>query len=191
MPKQIEGIKRVGKGRQSGAGMVIFNRNCLGRGKPAALKGVHGGDGAFTLVELISVIAIIAILAAMAIPAYSSYILKTQIERAIVEIRLLDKEIAVFNQDKGCLPDALAEIGHGGLRDPWGYPYVYLRIEGGDIKGKGKLRRDKFMNPLNTDYDLYSVGPDGETTTNLNAKKSRDDVVRANSGGFTGVASDF
>jgi general secretion pathway protein G len=89
------------------------------------------------------------------------------------------------------LPDSLAVIGHGSLLDPWGHPYQYLKIAGGDVKGKGKLRRDRFLNPLNADYDLYSMGPDGDTKTNLNAKESRDDIVRANSGAFIGTASDF
>jgi len=89
------------------------------------------------------------------------------------------------------LPDSLAVLGYGSLLDPWGHPYQYLKIAGGDVKGKGKLRRDRFLNPLNADYDLYSMGPDGDTKTNLNAKESRDDIVRANSGAFIGAASDF
>jgi general secretion pathway protein G len=89
------------------------------------------------------------------------------------------------------LPDSLAVLGYGNLLDPWGHPYQYLKIAGGDVNGKGKLRRDRFLNPLNTDYDLYSLGPDGDSKTNLNAKESRDDIVRANSGAFIGVASDF
>ena len=45
--------------------------------------------------------------------------------------------------------------------------------------------------PLNSDFDLYSMGPDGQTATPLTAKASRDDIVRANNGGFIGVASDY
>jgi len=50
---------------------------------------------------------------------------------------------------------------------------------------------DKFMVPLNTDFDLYSVGPDGESAGPLSAKNSKDDVIRALNGGFVGLASNF
>ncbi|MHB8056413.1 MAG: prepilin-type N-terminal cleavage/methylation domain-containing protein [Desulfuromonadaceae bacterium] len=145
----------------------------------------------FTLVELLSVIAIIAILAAMAIPAYAAYVTKARIGRTIVEIRMLEKEITVHQTDKETLPETLGDIGFGALNDPWGTPYQYLRIADSGIKGKGKLRRDRAINPLNTDYDLYSMGPDGKTSTNLNAKDSLDDIVRARDGAFIDIAEKF
>ncbi len=42
--------------------------------------------------------------------------------------------------------------------------------------------------PINSTYDLYSMGKDGKTVVALTAKASRDDVVRANDGGFIGLA---
>ena len=57
--------------------------------------------------------------------------------------------------------------------------------------GKGKLRRDRNMNPINSDYDLYSMGKDGETSTQLNSTKGKDDIIRALNGEFVGLASDF
>ena len=56
------------------------------------------------------------------------------------------------------------------------------------VKGKGKLRKDKFLVPLNSDYDLYSMGPDGKSVPPLTAKASRDDILRANDGEFFGPA---
>lgn len=47
------------------------------------------------------------------------------------------------------------------------------------------------MNPLNSDFDLYSMGPDGKTATPLTAKASYDDIIRAVDGKFLGLASDF
>ena len=47
------------------------------------------------------------------------------------------------------------------------------------------------MVPLNTDYDLYSVGADGESSGPLSASKSKDDVIRALKGGYIGLASNF
>ena len=40
-------------------------------------------------------------------------------------------------------------------------------------------------------FTLYSMGQDGQSKTNLNAKESLDDIVRANNGSFIGLASDF
>ena len=45
--------------------------------------------------------------------------------------------------------------------------------------------------PLNTDFDLYSMGQDGASKGPLSAKASRDDVLRAGDGTFVGPAADF
>ena len=169
--------------------MAIDNNYC--RDRTMASVRPQRGKGGFTLVELISVVAIIAMLAAIAVPAYGVYITKARIGRTIVEIRMLEREIYVYRNEKDHLPEALGDIGFGALKDPWGNPYQYLRIADSGIKGKGKLRRDRAINPLNTDYDLYSMGPDGKTSTNLNAKDSLDDIVRARDGSFVDVAEKF
>lgn len=52
-------------------------------------------------------------------------------------------------------------------------------------------RRDRYMFPLNTDYDLFSLGPDSRTSVSLGEKVGLDDVIRANNGGFFGVAADY
>jgi general secretion pathway protein G len=52
-------------------------------------------------------------------------------------------------------------------------------------------RRDRFMFPLNDDYDLFSLGPDGRTSVSLGEGVGLDDVIRANNGGFFGVASEY
>ena len=53
------------------------------------------------------------------------------------------------------------------------------------------MRKDRFLNPLNSEFDLYSVGPDGKTETPLTAKASYDDIIRAVDGKYMGLASDF
>ena len=45
--------------------------------------------------------------------------------------------------------------------------------------------------PINSDYDLYSVGPDGDSSPQLHNAVSRDDVIRARDGAFVGLAEDF
>jgi general secretion pathway protein G len=60
---------------------------------------------------------------------------------------------------------------------------------GGSIMGE--VRKDRFLVPINSDYDLYSMGPDGESRAPLQAEPSRDDVIRGGDGAFIGLASDF
>ena len=73
--------------------------------------------------------------------------------------------------------------------DPWGRPYVYTDLS---QKGsKGNARKDGKLNPINSDFDLFSVGEDGLTTAPLKPPQSRDDVIRARDGAFLGLAADF
>ncbi|MFT4515754.1 MAG: general secretion pathway protein G [Planctomycetota bacterium] len=52
-------------------------------------------------------------------------------------------------------------------------------------------RVDRYMFPLNTDYDLFSLGPDHQTAASLGESVGMDDVIRANNGGFFGLASNY
>ncbi len=146
----------------------------------------------FTLVELLVVIAMLGTLSGIAIPAYSRYIDKARITKAIAEIRLLQKEIKLYEIDRDALPNSLDDIGHGNLLDPYGNPYVYENFATGfSGKGVGGKRKDQWDNPLNDDYDLYSMGRDGISAQHLHNKKSHDDIVRAREGRFIGLASEF
>jgi general secretion pathway protein G len=71
----------------------------------------------------------------------------------------------------------LSQIPGGQQLDPWQQPLQYLNIENGGSNWHGKCRKDRNLNPLNTDYDLYSIGADGKTATPLTAKASQDDIV--------------
>ena len=62
---------------------------------------------------------------------------------------------------------------------------------GGSTNVMGQARKDRFLVPLNSDYDLYSAGKDGESAPPLGAAQSRDDVVRANNGAYIGLASGY
>ena len=64
-------------------------------------------------------------------------------------------------------------------------------VVGCDGGGSPKPRKDRFLKPVSSDYDLYSMGPDGQCKENLNSKESRDDIVRASDGAFVGVAENF
>lgn len=137
----------------------------------------------FTLIELMIAVSIIGTLAAIAVPTYVNYIQRTVRLSCITEIRLIEKEVLAYMLENDTLPENLDAIGLGDLRDPWGNPYEYLRCEGAKI---GKLRKDHFLVPVNTDFDLYSKGPDGKSLMPFTAKASRDDIVRANNGKYVG-----
>jgi len=161
-------------------------RSCSDTAGRILLKKLIGG---FTLIELMVVVAILGTIIGIAVPAYQGYIEKARIARAIAEIAIMQGEIAGYNSDKGKLPDTLNDIGRGALLDPWKQNYRYLNFA--NIKGKGEMRKDRFMVPLNTDYDLYSMGKDGASKPPLTAKASYDDVIRANDGRFIGLASEY
>lgn len=55
----------------------------------------------------------------------------------------------------------------------------------------GNARKDRFLVPINSDFDLYSVGPDGLTQASLANRDSLDDVIRAADGAFYGLAENF
>ena len=112
---------------------------------------------------------------------------------AITDIRMIEKQIALFVFDNnGQLPDNLNQLTTIGIvNDPWGNPYRYLRINGGPPAAAGQARRDQFLVPVNTDYDLYSMGRDGQTQIPFTANRAQDDIVRANDGGYVGLASDY
>jgi general secretion pathway protein G len=55
----------------------------------------------------------------------------------------------------------------------------------------GQMRRDHFLVPVNTDFDLYSMGEDGRSQSPFTAKASQDDIVRANNGGYVGLVSEY
>jgi general secretion pathway protein G len=150
---------------------------------PARGRGQRG----VTLLELMVALAAVVILTSIAIPAFTGYVERARIARAVGEIGVLSLNLYRWQSATRSFPATLAEAGLGG-DDPWGRPYVYLRVEGAN---RGQLRKDRNLVPINTDFDLYSSGPDGESVGPLTAQKSRDDIVRANDGKYIGVAENY
>jgi len=134
---------------------------------------------------------VIIALAAIAIPQFSSYRTSGNISRAVTDLRLIDNHLKSYKLNNERYPNSLSDLPQVTMSDPWGRPYQYLNIEDADIKGKGQLRKDKNLIPINSDFDLYSMGADGKTTPPLTAKASHDDIVRANDGGYFGLASQY
>jgi general secretion pathway protein G len=162
----------------------------------------------FTLVELIFGILIVLTLAAIAVPLFADYLHKAKVDSAVLDIRMLEKEIILFETENGCYPgggcrqpvmlESMQEISRNNFLDPWGSPYQYRNLAQGPHTG-GKppkpqvCRRDRSYNPLNEDFDLYSVGPDRQIPTHsqITVNKGADDIVRARDGRYVGVGAKY
>jgi len=156
------------------------------------LKAYFHLQQAFTLIELLVVMAIIGILAVVAVPTYSDYIDRARAVQAITDIGGIAKSLIVYQISVGKFPPSLNEVGAQDLVDPWGNHYQYLNLSDPNNKSvKGKARKDHNLVPINSDFDLYSMGKDGASVSPLTAKASRDDIVRANNGRYIGLASKY
>jgi general secretion pathway protein G len=144
------------------------------------------------LIELLIAITVLAALIAIALPQFTSYKEQARVAQAIADIRNIDISIQVYKRQNNALPTKLSEAFSASTLDPWKNAYVYLKIEGEDpSKIKGMIRKDQKLVPINSDFDLYSIGVDGNSFPPLDTKESLDDIVRANDGRFVGRASDF
>lgn len=144
----------------------------------------------FTILELMASCAVIALLTVLAIPSYQAIMNSQKSRAAIADIRSLGLKLQTYalgHDDQ--YPPSLATLGLDGMNDPWGNPYQYLNLQ--DPAGGGRARKDHNLHPINTYFDLYSMGPDGQSNAPLTAHASRDDVIWANDGNFVGVASDY
>lgn len=142
-----------------------------------------------TLVELMMVVAIIGVLAAIAIPAYDDYVEEARVAQAVSDIASISAKAEAYWNDERDYPGGLADIGAAGMLDPWENPYQYTKLFG--EKGNGGSRKDRKLNPLNSDFDLYSMGKDGQSKTQISNIVSLDDIIRANDGKFIDLASKY
>jgi general secretion pathway protein G len=120
-------------------------------------------EGGFTLVELLVVLAILGMIVALVTPQVLKYLGRAKFQTAHIEIQTLGNALDLFRLDMQRYPtqeeglEALVEAPPGDPQwngpylkqnklplDPWGHPYRY-RFPG-----------------AHGDYDLYSLGPDGE-----------------------------
>ncbi|MCH7643690.1 MAG: prepilin-type cleavage/methylation domain-containing protein [Myxococcales bacterium] len=162
------------------------------------------------------VVAIIGLLAVISGSNYLSYIEKVRVASAIASIRAIAVQLDDYVRSDKPLPVTLSEIGMGDMVDPWSHRFAYLPFttttsglgdsgssaggsSGSEGSGRspgggsylGEARKDYFLVPLNTDYDLYSVGKDGNSRPPLSAPDSADDVIRANDGAYIGLAANY
>jgi general secretion pathway protein G len=158
------------------------NRGCIrNRGRKP--------ESGFSVVELLLVVTILLIIAALAVPSLLSAVEQAKIARAVSDIRTIGNACVGYEIVNHQYPNALSDIGYGANVDPWGNSYQYLNFA--SVSGKGKMRKDRFLVPINSAFDLYSMGKDGQSVAPLTAKASKDDVIWANDGSYIGLASEY
>ncbi|MEZ4216165.1 MAG: prepilin-type N-terminal cleavage/methylation domain-containing protein [Myxococcota bacterium] len=103
-----------------------------------------------------------------------------------------------YLQIAGNLPPGMSAIDDDGLPDVAAPPAGTGGGSGGAQGGGGggapaiaAARKDRFLVPINSDYDLYSRGADGLTRPQLHDADSQDDVIRGANGSYYGLAEGF
>ena len=147
-------------------------------------------DG-FTIVELLTVLVVLGLIVANAAPRLQAVIEQARVARAIGDIRAIQADIQGYEAGTQALPASLAVVGRDQLLDPWGRPYVYFDFSTSPGPVPPGARRDRFLVPINSSFDLYSLGKDGVSAPPLLAAQSHDDVVRGNDGGYIGLGRKF
>lgn len=130
-----------------------------------------------------------AILFVMAYATYGVFIERARIAAAVADIGEIHIAVQRFDLNARRFPTGLDEVGLESLNDPWGNPYQFLSFDG--VEGNGPKRKNKNMVPVNMDYDIYSMGPDGETSTPFTSSAGEDDIVMAGDGQYFGTAGKY
>lgn len=145
----------------------------------------------FSLLELMIAIAVVGIITSIAVPYFGDQVHKARVAQAVADILKIAQALEVHYMENDVYPDSLNAIDGPdiSLTDPWDRAYRYLNI--GSQKGNGVYRKNGALVPINTGFDLYSVGEDGSSVSAITAAPSQDDVIWANDGNFVGLAEDY
>lgn len=155
-----------------------------------------------TLIELLIALVFAAVLASVAIATYGSSeadcsnpsarqspLMRSKIGQVTGDIGEIFMAANQFELSHRRYPASLAEIGMDQKRDPWGNPYRYLLVFGRE--DVGPVRKDHNLKPVNTGFDIYSMGPDGATASPFTSTGGKDDIVMANDGDYFGLACQY
>ena len=158
----------------------------------------------FTFLQLLVAMVIVGILAVIALPNYGGDIncdagpggkpgpvMRAKQSQMISGILTLQSWAFQYETRYNKYPESLADLGPEAeaMRDPWDNPYQFVAIR--TMDGVGKARKDHNMKPINMDYDIYSMGPDGKTATPITSTPGEDDFIIAYDGGYLGFACHF
>lgn len=143
----------------------------------------------YTLIEVLIVVTLIGVIAAIVAPYLLGRLQAAKRVQAIADLRTIEADVEAFQAEFADAPDDLSAIRRDQFFDPWGTPYRYFAFKGPGWKGGA--RKDRFLVPLNSTYDLYSEGPDRDTRLPLTPPPSWDDIIRANNGDYLGLASEY
>lgn len=143
--------------------------------------------------ELMAVVAVVGLLAAIALPSYAAIIERQKVGQARSDLLEIAMRIERYRTLRFSVPESLEDLGPNVNfpKDPWGRDYQYLNFSSPAPGVKGKIRKDHNLHPLNSEFDLYSLGKDGLSKSPLTAKASHDDVIWARDGAFVGLAEDY
>ena len=138
-------------------------------------------------------VTVVGLLAAIAIPSYTAMLDRQKIGQAKRDLSAISMSIERYRSTHFQVPESLGDLGPGVSipTDPWGHAYQYLNFNSPAAGIKAKIRKDHNLHPLNTEFDLYSFGKDGDSKPPLTAKASHDDVIWARDGDFIGLGEDF
>ena len=144
-----------------------------------------------------------SVISMIASSTYKDYINTTKISASKTQIIALSLVIDDYYLDNGYYPSSLEDVDNSGLLDPWGNKYIFLNYynsPGADLSGGhhhhiatniGSARKDRNLVPINSNYDLYSMGKDGQSKPPLTVPVSKDDVIYASDGAYIGLARLF
>ena len=151
---------------------------------------LNRGQG-YTLLELMFAVLVVGLLAAIAVPSYARILEQQKIQQGERDLRLIGLRIENYRTATGVAPDNLNQLNMKLPKDPWGHDYQYLNFDAKIPGINGLIRKDHNLHPLNSEFDLYSMGADGDSKAPLTAAASRDDIIWARDGDFVGLAEDY
>lgn len=156
-------------------------------------------EGGFTLMNLLATLIILSILLVFGVPLLADsgidckdpnkrlgYFTRAKVANSIGRLGEVNLKMQMFELSHDRYPTSMAELDLSDPNDPWGNPYVFLNHA--DVEGNGPKRKNRNMVPVNSYFDVYSVGPDGQTATPFTSIPGGDDIVIANNGEYIGVA---
>jgi general secretion pathway protein G len=136
-------------------------------------------------------LAVLGLLVGIAVPLFGSYQDRVRTERAVQDMRIIEAAVERYMAEFQRVPSRIESVVDPVPIDPWGNPYQFLKLLDAPLSQRGMARKDKNLVPLNTDFDLYSKGKDGDSLAPLTAPPSKDDIIRANDGGYVGLAENY